>query len=74
MEERDGATLYTSAEVAKRLGLHRVTLVRYVIRHPELRPAMDSERLGANFYMWTEAEIERLIQYREKPRAKKQDK
>ena len=52
---------YTSAEVAQRLGISRGTLNRFVNRNPDVTPA---KRLTPKLLMWTEAEIQRLIERR----------
>lgn len=52
---------YTSAEVAERLGISRKTLIAFLRRNPDVRP---KKRFVANFLIWTEAEVERLIERR----------
>lgn len=52
---------YTSAEVAQRIGISRGTLNRFVNRNPDIAPA---KRLTPKLLMWTEAEIQRLIERR----------
>lgn len=57
---------FTSTEVAQRLGISRNTLVRYVNRNPELTPA---KRLTPRLLMWTETEVQRVIECRQRKRA-----
>lgn len=52
---------FTSAEVAQRLGISRETLNRFINRNPGVAPA---KRLTPKLLMWTEAEIQRLIERR----------
>lgn len=54
-----------SAEVAQRLNLSRHYLITYLGRNPELRP---EERLPNGDFLWSEDEIERLIERRAKGR------
>lgn len=53
----------TTAEVARRFGLNNRTLGAYLSKHPHLRP---KRRVGTAF-LWTDAEIERLAQWRMRP-------
>lgn len=50
-----------SAEVADRLGISRKTLMVYLHRNPDLKPA---ERLPDNDFLWSESEIEAVIERR----------
>lgn len=50
-----------SSEVAALVGLTPKYLATYLSRNPELRPA---ERLPNTDFLWTEDEIERLIERR----------
>lgn len=52
-----------SAEVAERLDLSRHYLLTYLSRNPELRPA---ERLPNGDFLWSEDEIQRLIERRQR--------
>lgn len=56
-----GLRMLATSEVAERLGISRKTLVMYILRNPELRPV---ERLPNQDYLWSEAEIERIVNYR----------
>jgi len=50
---------YSTSEVAKRVGLHHITLVRYIsakkVPAPKVRRAG-----GVQFRIWTEADVMRL--------------
>lgn len=60
-----------SAEVAQQLNLSRHYLLTYLSRNPELRPA---ERLPNGDFLWSEDEIERLIERRARgKRGKRKD-
>jgi len=54
-----------SAEVAQRLGITRKNLTTYLTRHPDLRP---KERLPNGDFLWSEAEIQAVIERRAKRR------
>lgn len=47
-----------SSEVAQQLGLRRHTLIAWVRRNPDCRPA---ERLPNEDYLWSDAEIEAVV-------------
>jgi len=59
MSERKRVT----AEVAEQLGVTRNNLTTYLTRHPDLRPA---ERLPNGDYLWSEAEIQAVIERRQR--------
>lgn len=52
-----------SAEVADRLGISRRTLMVYLHRNPDLKPA---ERLPDNDFLWAEDEIQAVIDRRQR--------
>lgn len=52
-----------SAEVADRLGISRKTLMVYLHRNPDLKPA---ERLPDNDFLWSESEIQAVIERRQR--------
>jgi len=52
-----------SLEVAAQIGISRKTLTVYLVRNPDLRP---SERLPNGDLLWSEEEIEALIDRRSK--------
>jgi len=52
-----------SVEVAQRLGITRQNLMMYLARHPDLRP---QERLPNGDFLWSEAEIQAVIERRPK--------
>ncbi len=54
----DGAPLFTSGQVAGRLGVNRASLITFLNRHSELRPA---RRIGQDLF-WSEGEIAALAQ------------
>lgn len=54
-----------SAEVAERLGITRKNLATYLTRHPDLRP---KERLPNSDFLWSEEEIQAVIERRAKRR------
>jgi hypothetical protein len=55
----------TTAEVAESIGMTRQGLINYLVRHPELRPA---RKVFDRNYLWTDEEIERLVESRSKRR------
>lgn len=52
-----------SAEVASMLGLTRNNLTTYLVRHPDLRPV---ERLPNGDFLWSEREIQAVIERRQR--------
>lgn len=59
MSERKRVT----AEVAQIIGITRKNLTNYLDRNPELRPA---ERLPSGDFLWSEAEIQAVIERRQR--------
>jgi hypothetical protein len=55
--ERKKAT----SEAAQTIGLNHQVLINYIRRHPDLKPA---DRLPNGDYLWSDEEIERLIEAR----------
>ena len=55
-----GRKLVTS-EVAAKLGITRKNLIMVILRNPELKP---EERLPNGDYLWSESEIEAVIERR----------
>lgn len=56
----------TSAQVAERMGISRTSLNTFLVRHPELKPALRLQPSGD--LLWTEEEIQRLIEAKAKAR------
>jgi hypothetical protein len=56
-----------SSEVASRLGISRQGLIVYLARNTDLKPA---ERLPDNDFLWSEEEIQRLIERRQRRKVK----
>lgn len=54
-----------SVEVAERLGITRKNLATYLTRHPDFRP---KERLPNGDFLWSEDEIQAVIERRAKRR------
>jgi hypothetical protein len=52
----------TSTQVADELGITRESLIVYLGRHPELKPAKRIEPSGD--FIWTDEEIEQLAEAR----------
>lgn len=55
---------FTTEEVAEMLGVIKNTVTRYVQSHTELAPKKKSNRGRYGGYLWTKAEVDRLIKYR----------
>lgn len=55
---------FTTDEVAKMLGVIKNTVTRYVQSHTELTPKKKNNRGRYGGYLWTKAEVDRLIEYR----------
>lgn len=55
----------TTSEVVPDVGLTHQSLINYLTRHPELRP---EEKLPSGDYLWTDEEIQRLREARERRR------
>ncbi len=51
---KNGQPLFTSEQVAGRVGISRLALIVLINRHPELRPSL---RVGQDLF-WAEGEIE----------------
>ena len=60
-----------TAEVAPRIGLTRNYLTTYLHRYPELRPA---ERLPNGDYLWSNAEIQAVIDRRSKRQYRRKER
>ena len=56
----------TSSEVASIIGISRGTLIKFVGRNPELKPAL---RLPSGDFLWNDSEIELLVARRANRRA-----
>ena len=52
-----------TSEVALRLGITRKALIMFILRNADLKPA---ERLPNEDFLWSESEIERLIERRQR--------
>lgn len=50
-----------TSEVAPLVGLEHQSLINYLARHPELKPG---ERLPNDDYLWSEEEIQRVVEAR----------
>lgn len=55
-----------SAEVAAQIGVTRKNLLTYLTRHPDLRP---SERLPNGDFLWSDEEIQAVVERRAKRKA-----
>lgn len=55
---------FTTEEVAEMLGVIKNTVTRYVQSHTELAPKKKNNRGRYGGYLWTKAEVDRLIEYR----------
>jgi hypothetical protein len=59
----------TTSEIIPRVGLDHKVLIDYLWRHPELKPA---ERLPSGAFLWSEEEIQRLLDFRARRRRKQE--
>lgn len=55
---------FTTIEVAEMLGVEKHTITTYVRNHTELCPKKKSNKGRFGGYLWTKAEVDRLIKYR----------
>ena len=55
---------FTTMEVAKMLGVNRYSVTRYLQSHAELCPNYKSGKGRYGMYLWTQEEVNRLIEHR----------
>ena len=55
---------FTTMEVAEMLGVEKHTITAYVRNHTELCPKKKNNKGRFGGYLWTKAEVDRLIEYR----------
>lgn len=58
--------LITTIAAAQRLGISRNHLLTFLHRHPELKPAARIQGGRHGIYLWTEEEVRRIEQHRNK--------
>ena len=61
MQDALQSKLYTTAQVAERIGIKRNSISQLIWRIQGLRPA---RVVPPGSFLWTESEVERLVAYR----------